>query len=421
MRYELLPFLVTLALVMCPPARGESASTLLEKGIYSEETAGNLDEAIKIYKQIVDEAKANRPAVAQALYRLGMCELKKGRTSEASSAFTTVVTQYADQKELVAKAQKQLQAARKNMGPAETLKVVNEAVTTISTCAEGDPRVTSALESLRGLNEDAVVMAVRKYLDSEQATIRRSAIYILWEGPLENIEPAVPGLMKLCSHTEEFTRGMAALALGAKKVASSYQTLCDMATKDKSGYARRCAAIALGWLGRPEAKEVLERVAKDSDAMVRANAEAALKLLTTPKPHVVRTTPAAFADDVDPSAKEITVTFDQEMRVRGWFWNGDKETSPMLIGVPSYDAEKTTCTLHVGLKPGKVYWVGVNTPGFESFESASGIKAVPYVILFATKSADGKPTPIPADLAAKAKKINAAAKAGLEKAKAADK
>ena len=44
-----------------------------------------------------------------------------------------------------------------------------------------------------------------------------------------------------------------------------------------------------------------------------------------------------------------------------------------------------------------------------SFVSASNVPAPCYIILFATQSADGKPTPIPADLLEQAKAINARA------------
>ena len=68
-----------------------------------------------------------------------------------------------------------------------------------------------------------------------------------------------------------------------------------------------------------------------------------------------------------------------------------------------------TCTLPCKLEPGKVYWVGVNSPDFHNFVSISGEPAPWYIILFATQSADGKPTPIPADLLEQAKAINARA------------
>ena len=52
-----------------------------------------------------------------------------------------------------------------------------------------------------------------------------------------------------------------------------------MTTSDTSAYARRCAAYALGLLGKPEARGVLEKALKDKEAFVRNNAEAALTML----------------------------------------------------------------------------------------------------------------------------------------------
>ena len=96
------------ALSIPKPSFADSPSELLEKGIFSEETKGDLDEAIKIYKQILTDAKANRGFVAQAQYRLGQCLLKKGRKKEAVAAFEKLIADYPDQKELVVKARKHL-------------------------------------------------------------------------------------------------------------------------------------------------------------------------------------------------------------------------------------------------------------------------------------------------------------------------
>lgn len=89
----------------------ESPSKMLEKGIYTEETVGDLDAAIKIYDEIIGEAKANRKFVAQAQFRRGQCLLKQGKKKEAQKAFEELVNQFKDfpdQKDLVAKAQKLL-------------------------------------------------------------------------------------------------------------------------------------------------------------------------------------------------------------------------------------------------------------------------------------------------------------------------
>lgn len=156
---------------------------------------------------------------------------------------------------------------------------VRQAVMTISTCAESDPRIKTVMKPLETLEARQVMEAVAPYLDSKEDTVRRAAIYVTWQGTCEALEPAAAGLKKLCGHEEDLTRGMAALALGGKKVAGSFVPLATMATNDPSGYARRCAAYALGTLGQPEAKPVLEQALKDKDRLVRNNAEAALRML----------------------------------------------------------------------------------------------------------------------------------------------
>jgi peroxiredoxin len=125
-------------------------------------------------------------------------------------------------------------------------------------------------------------------------------------------------------------------------------------------------------------------------------------------PVVVSTSPKTFADDVEPSLGEITVTFDQTMMDRSWSWTGGGETFPKMGGQPTYDQGRTTCSLPVKLEPGKVYWVGINSPDYQNFRSASGVSARQYVILFATKGSDGKPTPIPGDMLKEAQAINKA-------------
>jgi hypothetical protein len=128
-------------------------------------------------------------------------------------------------------------------------------------------------------------------------------------------------------------------------------------------------------------------------------------------PRIVGTSPAALANNVSPALDKITVTFDQEMMDNSWSWTGGGKTFPK-VAKPYYDAANMTCTLPCKLEPGKVYWVGVNSPSFHNFVSAEGAPAPRYVILFATQSADGKPTTIPDDLLKQANEINARASEG---------
>lgn len=71
----------------------ESPSVLLQKGIYAEETEGNVDAAIKIYEQIAVEAATNRSVVAQAQYRLAVCYQKKGNKEQAIKLIGELVQQ----------------------------------------------------------------------------------------------------------------------------------------------------------------------------------------------------------------------------------------------------------------------------------------------------------------------------------------
>jgi tetratricopeptide (TPR) repeat protein len=168
----------------------------------------------------------------------------------------------------------------KKVSEEELLTIVQRAVLTISTCAETDPRVALSLNSLKGLDHNLVVSELTKYLDDPTATVRRSAIFILWKGGFDNIAPAEEKLLKLCKHEENFTRGMAAIALGAAKIPSSFETLKEMTLNDKDGYVRRCAAYALGLYGDKEALPVLEKALGDEDQMVKNNAQAAITMLT---------------------------------------------------------------------------------------------------------------------------------------------
>jgi hypothetical protein len=123
-------------------------------------------------------------------------------------------------------------------------------------------------------------------------------------------------------------------------------------------------------------------------------------------PIVIKTNPPAYSEDIEPSLNEITATFNKIMTDKSWSWTGGGEAFPQITGKSSYDPNRTTCSLPVKLEPGKVYWVGINSPSHQNFKSKAGIPAQRYVIMFATKDPNGNPTPLPGVLLARAKAIN---------------
>jgi Tol biopolymer transport system component len=85
---------VIIGSVLTTATAAESFSVLLQKGIFAEETEGNLDAAIKIYQQITAEAATNFSVVAQAQYRLGVCYQKKGNKEQAISTLNDLLKQF---------------------------------------------------------------------------------------------------------------------------------------------------------------------------------------------------------------------------------------------------------------------------------------------------------------------------------------
>src|SRR5687768_5598663 len=97
-------------LILCAASIGHGAAAdwLLEKGIYTEETKGDLKEAARIYQQIVDDPKAERARVAQAQLRRGLCELKLGNKPQAISALEQLTQQFPDKDRLLALVERQM-------------------------------------------------------------------------------------------------------------------------------------------------------------------------------------------------------------------------------------------------------------------------------------------------------------------------
>ncbi|HEY1757559.1 MAG TPA: DUF6152 family protein [Bryobacteraceae bacterium] len=93
-----------LAAAQTPTQTEPTAAELLQKGIYAQETAGDLDGAIKIYRQIVDSHPIQREIAAQAQYRLGLTLLAKGDAANASQEIQRLGWDFPDYKDLIASA-----------------------------------------------------------------------------------------------------------------------------------------------------------------------------------------------------------------------------------------------------------------------------------------------------------------------------
>lgn len=93
---------IMVGLALGATTSAQSAAELLERGIYAEETQGDHSAAIEIYKQIVADTHADRPTIAGALLRLGICYLKIDRQADAVRIFQRLEKGYSEQVALVA-------------------------------------------------------------------------------------------------------------------------------------------------------------------------------------------------------------------------------------------------------------------------------------------------------------------------------
>jgi TolA-binding protein len=83
------------------PVHAQTAAELLQKGIYTQETAGDLDGAIAIYRQIVNSGLSPRDLAAQAQYRLAQSLLQKGDLPNGAQEFANLARNYADYGKLI--------------------------------------------------------------------------------------------------------------------------------------------------------------------------------------------------------------------------------------------------------------------------------------------------------------------------------
>src|SRR4030042_2159015 len=87
----------------------ESAKQLFEKALHLEETKGDLEKAVEVYKRIVAEFPGERVLAAQSFYHLGLCYEKLG-LRDAQKAFQNVIEAYPDQTATVRVARQKLTA-----------------------------------------------------------------------------------------------------------------------------------------------------------------------------------------------------------------------------------------------------------------------------------------------------------------------
>ena len=94
-------FSAFLVLPLAAPAATNDLRGALQTGLFEEEANRDLDAAINAYQSLVKQFDQDRKVAATAVFRLGECYRKLGKTNEAAVQYERVVREFPDQQQLV--------------------------------------------------------------------------------------------------------------------------------------------------------------------------------------------------------------------------------------------------------------------------------------------------------------------------------
>jgi len=90
---------------------------LLQKGLFEEEANRNLDAAISEYQSLANAFDKDRQVAATAIFRLGECYRKLGRTNDALAQYQRIVRDFPDQSTLVTLSQQNMEGLGRSAQP----------------------------------------------------------------------------------------------------------------------------------------------------------------------------------------------------------------------------------------------------------------------------------------------------------------
>jgi ankyrin repeat protein len=93
--------LLLILLLVAPAARAaDPLSDTLQKGLLAEEVHHDLDAAIAAYQSVINQHDDQRRLAATALFRLGECYRKQGKSTAAVAQYQRLLAEFSDQAEL---------------------------------------------------------------------------------------------------------------------------------------------------------------------------------------------------------------------------------------------------------------------------------------------------------------------------------
>jgi tetratricopeptide (TPR) repeat protein len=107
MKIKLMILVVLYLSLLTTAGSAQTAAEQMQSAIYTQETTGDLDSAVQMYRQIL-AATPPRPLGAQAQFRLAQALLQKGDLQDAALEFHTLSQSYPEYKGMIASMASQL-------------------------------------------------------------------------------------------------------------------------------------------------------------------------------------------------------------------------------------------------------------------------------------------------------------------------
>ena len=130
-------------------------TSVLQRGLFEEEANHNLDVAIENYQSLAAQFDRDRQVAATAIFRLGECYRKLGRTNEAAAQYQRIVRDFSDQPQLTALSRQNLTG----MGAGE--RQPSNASTIVATESE-ETSLQAKLSQLKALPRNRLPAALQQ-------------------------------------------------------------------------------------------------------------------------------------------------------------------------------------------------------------------------------------------------------------------
>ena len=206
---------ISLATVTLPAA--EKLDATLQKGMFEEEGNQNLEAAIQAYQSLIAAHDNDRKTAATAIYRLGECYRKLGRTNEAVAQFQRILGAFSDQPTLST-------LSRQNLAG------LGAAPSTPSGPEAGSTRRQVLQQTLAAQRADATASFVllQRLQNMSQAELRRSLLTVVPDTLLARLlEQSANAEQRLTALKESFSKDHPTVVAETKALAEMERQIND--------------------------------------------------------------------------------------------------------------------------------------------------------------------------------------------------